>query len=117
MRGGCVGALTGAWIGHEEIHMNQLRKEFNISSASPLISANVYVAGIGYYELEVNGKNVDTTRKLDPAWTAYETRVLYSAFDVSSLLMPSPATLNAVGIRLGNGWYSQNQVNILYRFA
>jgi len=95
---------TGDWIGHELINMNQLRKEFPISGS--IVQATAFISGIGYYELYVNGENVDPTRKLDPGWTTYEARVLYSTFDVTKLLTTGQ---NAIGILLGNGWYSQDQ--------
>ena len=34
----------------------------------------------------MNGQIIDTSRKLDPGWTAYETSVLYNTFDVTNFL-------------------------------
>src|SRR5689334_10282299 len=85
--------------------MNELRKDFSIPSA--VASAHAFVSGLGYYQLFLNGQNVDPTRKLDPAWTTFEKRTLYSTFDVTSVLSVGP---NAIGVMLGNGWYTQEQV-------
>ena len=52
--------------------MNELRKEFIVPNTSPIKSAIVYISGIGYYELYLNGNKVDPSRKLDPGWTTYE---------------------------------------------
>lgn len=71
------------WIGSTQINMNELRKEFNIPNTSPVKSANVIICGLGYYELYLNGKNVDPSRKLDPGWTTYEKRSLLVSFDVT----------------------------------
>ncbi len=75
---------TAVWIGSTNIYMNELRKEFTVPNTSPLKSAIVYICGIGYYELYVNGHPVDTSRKLDPGWTTYEIRTLIVSFDLTS---------------------------------
>jgi len=98
------GPFNGKWIGNVHTNMNQLRKEFMIPTT--FSQATAYISGLGYSELYVNGQNVDPTRKLDPGWTTYETRVLYSTFDVSRLVKEGS---NAIGVLLGNGWYSQDQ--------
>lgn len=75
---------TALWIGSTDINMNELRKEFTVPNTSPIKSAIVYISGIGYYELYVNGNNVDPSRKLDPGWTPYEKRTLFVSFDLTS---------------------------------
>ena len=72
------------WIGSTKINMNELRKEFNVPSTSPVTSATVYMSGIGYYEFYLNGKSVDPSRKLDPGWTTYEKRTLLASYDVTA---------------------------------
>ncbi|KAH3766526.1 family 78 glycoside hydrolase catalytic domain [Pelomyxa schiedti] len=95
---------TASWIGSQKIQMNELRKEFELSKK--VSSAIAYIAGLGYYELLFNGQEVDPTRKLDPTWTYYEKHIIYNTFNVTSLLSTGS---NCVGLRLGNGWYSQDQ--------
>ncbi|CAF3685894.1 unnamed protein product [Adineta steineri] len=94
------------WIGSTQIYMNELRKEFNVSSTSPIRTATVLISGIGYYELYVNGQSVDPSRKLDPGWTTYEKRTLMVSYDLTPMIKGG---MNAVGVKLGNGWYSQEQ--------
>jgi alpha-L-rhamnosidase len=98
--------FQGIWIGSKRISMNEVRKEFTLPNLA-IQSATAFISGIGYYELYINGINVDITRKLDPGWTTYQVRVLYSTFDVTALLTQN--SNNAIGILLGNGWYSQDQ--------
>jgi alpha-L-rhamnosidase len=74
------------WIGSTQIYMNELRKEFNVPNASPIRTATVFISGIGYYELYLNGQSVDASRKLDPGWTTYEKRTLFVSYDVSTTL-------------------------------
>jgi hypothetical protein len=75
---------TALWIGSTKINMNELRKEFTVPNASPIKSAIVYISGIGYYELYLNGNKVDPSRKLDPGWTTYKFRTLFVSFDVTA---------------------------------
>ncbi len=95
-----MGLLTrdewkGQWIGGG----NQLRTEFDLSAN--VVRARAYVAGIGYYELHVNGGKIGSN-VLDPAWTTYDQRVLYTTYDVTAHLHRGR---NAVGVMLGEGWY------------
>ncbi len=85
-----------------------LRRE--IVLPAPPRRARCYVTGLGYYELYVNGQRVGG-QVLDPATTYYHndqpmelgSRVLYATHDVTRHLRAGP---NAVGMMLGNGWYS-----------
>jgi alpha-L-rhamnosidase len=74
---------TALWIGSTKINMNELRKEFTVPNTSPIKSAIVYISGIGYYELYVNGERVDPSRTLDPGFTGYEIRTLIVSFDLT----------------------------------
>ncbi|CAF4075806.1 unnamed protein product [Rotaria sordida] len=94
------------WIGSTQIYMNELRKEFNVPNTSPIRSATIFISGIGYYEMYLNGDNIDPSRKLDPGWTTYQKRTLFASYDVTSKIK---VCMNAVGVKLGNGWYSQEQ--------
>jgi len=85
----------GAWIGTK----NQLRKEFAVKGR--VKRARAYIAGLGYYELRINGRKAGN-HVLDPAWTTYDKRVLYATYDVTPFLREGA---NAVAVTLGNGWY------------
>ncbi|WP_254533316.1 alpha-L-rhamnosidase [Natrinema gelatinilyticum] len=79
-----------------------LRTEF--TADKPIADARVHVAGIGYSELYLNGERVGDD-VLNPAWTLYEDRVVYSTYDVTDLVTEGT---NAAGIWLGKGWFSKN---------
>lgn len=76
------------------------RKDFVLTKK--IVRARAYVSGLGYYELRLNGQRVDD-HQLDPGWTSYSQRVLYSTYDVTGLLQRGS---NAVGLLLGNGWFN-----------
>ncbi|MBN83594.1 MAG: hypothetical protein CMJ70_25980 [Planctomycetaceae bacterium] len=85
-----------------------LRQEITLQQ--PVKRVTAYAAGVGYFELYINGHKAGD-HVLDPGTTYYHhdqdfplrSRVLYVAHDVTHLWQ---AATNAVGIVLGNGWYS-----------
>jgi len=77
-----------------------LRREFE--TVKTVARARLYAAGLGYYELRLNGEKV-SDHVLDPAWTSFAKRVAYTSHDVTAMLRPGP---NALGAMLGNGWFN-----------
>ncbi|TCS90225.1 alpha-L-rhamnosidase [Anseongella ginsenosidimutans] len=65
-----------------------------------VVSAKVYLAGIGYHELSINGKKAGLN-VLDPATSDYSKRVYYTTFDVTDLLVKD----NVMLISVAPGWY------------
>jgi alpha-L-rhamnosidase len=93
------------------------RKEFRVEKK--IKQAIVYVSGLGFYELFINGKKVGD-QVLAPAVSNYDKRplknllypyddqstqrVYYNTFDITGSILPKN---NALGLLLGNGWYNQ----------
>jgi len=113
------------WIGDKDgapIKLGQknpavyLRKTFKIKGMPE--KARVYISGIGYYELYINGKkvgdhvlspnqtNYDKRRGNDPAMKNFKTRVLYETFDITDYLQHGENTALVI---LGNGWYLRTE--------
>ncbi|MDR1524491.1 MAG: family 78 glycoside hydrolase catalytic domain, partial [Tannerella sp.] len=76
------------------------RKTFQINK--PVKQARLYITGLGYYEASLNGQAVGNSC-LDPGWTNYGKTILYSVFDVTSLVQSGD---NAMGVMLGNAFYN-----------
>ncbi|MFA5327898.1 MAG: family 78 glycoside hydrolase catalytic domain [Prolixibacteraceae bacterium] len=104
---------TGKW----KLPAPLIRKEINISKK--IAKARVYISGLGYYELYINGQKVgdhvlspnqtNYDRRKVEKWTepnigSMNTRVLYETFNITSLLKDGSNVLGAI---LGNGWYIQ----------
>ncbi|MGH9454402.1 MAG: family 78 glycoside hydrolase catalytic domain, partial [Terriglobia bacterium] len=94
-----MGLLTrdewkGQWIGGG----NELRTEVRLTRR--VVRARAYITALGYYELHINGQKIGT-EVLDPAFTLYPKRVLYSTYDVTPALRSGA---NAIGVMLGGGW-------------
>lgn len=90
----------GQWIAADtSIAAPLFRREFQVTGS--VEKARIYITGLGYYELYINGEKIGN-HVLDPGWTTYDERILYAVYDVSEHLNPG---VNTVGIILGNGWY------------
>ena len=64
--------------------------------------ARLYATGLGMYAATINGQPV-STGVLEPPETDYTKRVVYTAYDVTSLLRDGA---NSIGVMLGNGLYN-----------
>ncbi|HZK97017.1 MAG TPA: family 78 glycoside hydrolase catalytic domain [Prolixibacteraceae bacterium] len=87
---GCPASWTGRVL--------YFRREFSIEEK--VKQARVYISGLGYYVLYVNGKRVGD-QVLDPGTTDYSKRILYSTYDITSFTERE----NALGVMVGPGWY------------
>lgn len=76
-----------------------LRRSFVVDR--PITRARLYVAALGIFEPYVNGEIVGD-HVLDPGWTSYDHRILYSAFDVTERLRQGANVLGAI---VADGWY------------
>ena len=76
------------------------RREFRLEK--PVRRARLCIAGLGLYELRLNGQKVGN-QILTPAKTIYRQRILYDTYEVTSQLCQGA---NALGIMLGNGWFN-----------
>lgn len=99
----------GSWIS-DKMDMDykpapRFRKEFKARGG--VVQARAYIAVAGLYTLYINGRKADDRAVLDPAFTRYDRRVLYSTYDITDLLREGA---NAVGVELGNGWYNHQAV-------
>jgi alpha-L-rhamnosidase len=92
------------WIGGN----NLLRTDFSLPS--PASSAVLRIAGLGYFELYVNGSKIGD-QVLAPVQTDYDCRVFYLSFEVSEQLCTG---LNTIGMMLGEGFFAQSLVRGRY---
>lgn len=77
-----------------------LRNEFK--TEKQIMSAKVYVSGLGHYKLSINGENIGNS-EFAPLWTDYDKTLYYNIYDVTSELQNGE---NAIGVILGNGMYN-----------
>ena len=90
------------WTNREgAINASMFRHEFQLGK--PVKRARAFFCGLGWGELHINGGKVGDS-VLDPAPTDYDVSVPYVVHDVTSRLQRG---FNAIGIMVGNGWYSE----------
>lgn len=105
----------GQWIGLDRaapgdsetqwsrLSARYLRKEF--TTPKEVKRATVHIAGMGLYELFINGQRIGD-QVLAPAPTDYRKTILYNSYDVTAQLQKE----NAIGVTLGNGrFYTMRQ--------
>jgi alpha-L-rhamnosidase len=103
---------TAKWIGDGSSAPQKVEDFYNDDPAPifrkvctmkrAVASARLYITGLGYYEAYINGKRVGNSH-LDPGWTDYKQTVLFSTYDVTSLLNSGS---NVLGFWVGNGFYN-----------
>lgn len=99
------GDWKAQWISHPDSSVVSplMRNEFTIEKN--ITSAHLYVTGVGYYEVYLNGDKVGD-HVLDPAITDYNDRILYETYEVTDRLTTGP---NAMGLWLGEGAWRLKQ--------
>ena len=70
-------------------------------------SAFAYITAHGLYEAQINGAKVGDAY-LTPGWTSYHKRLQYQVYDVTKMLIKGN---NAIGAKLGSGWYRSTLVS------
>ncbi len=91
---------------HRRLPARMVRREFTVEKT--IKSATVYLSGLGFSELYLNGSKVDD-RIMDPTHSFYEKRVMYVAHDVSKYLKSGK---NAIGLILGNGRFFSPRIRL-----
>ncbi|MDR6845178.1 glycoside hydrolase family 78 protein [Flavobacterium granuli] len=100
----------GSWITDaNDMHYKPapyFRKE--ITTLKTIKSARAYIATGGLYEFYINGNKVGN-RMLDPMYTRFDRRNLYTTLDITADLKKGK---NAFGMLLGNGWYNHQSTAV-----
>lgn len=99
-----VGFPSG-WIG--KVHY--FRRVFSFQKE--IARARAYVAGIGYNEVQINGKKVGN-HVLDPATSDYARTVYYTTYDIGDFLNKE----NVMVIAVAPGWYGMPKLRMQMEF-
>ncbi len=94
------------WIAGERLAWGELKPapllRRRLELRKSVVAARVYVSGLGYYELYVNGRRIGD-EVLAPAFSRYDLTTFYQTHDVIVALR---AGENVFGVILGSGWYN-----------
>lgn len=102
MNGGKLMEFQGKWIQASETLGDIcpiFKKTWEIRKKAK--KAVLYLTALGVYEAKINGKRI-SDYVLAPGWTAYEKRLQYQAYDITSFLK----AYNELKIIVGKGWFS-----------
>ena len=80
-----------------------LRKDLRLKGT--VRQATVYIVGLGFYELTLNGLKVGDA-EFAPLWSDYDKTVFYNTYDVTPYLSPLTSDLS-LRVLLGNGFYNE----------
>ncbi|WP_218147008.1 alpha-L-rhamnosidase [Sphingobium sp. AP50] len=76
-----------------------LRREFTLDEEC--VKARLYVTALGIHDIHINGRSVSEDL-LEPGWTVYPGRHLFSSYDVTALIAQGD---NAISSAVGDGWW------------
>lgn len=87
-----------------------LRKSFGLKG--DVADAKLYISAAGYYMLFINGADPDNIM-LDPGYTHYDLRNLYSVYDLTDKLRKGE---NVIATVLGSGFYNEDKPVATWNF-
>lgn len=74
--------------------------EKQFTAKENLVSARLYISGLGLYAAKLNGRKV-SGEILTPYYSDYRTEVQYQTYDITDAVQSE----NQIRVELGNGWY------------
>lgn len=99
---------SGEWVGFPSGWIGKVHYFRRVFSFQKEVShARAYVAGIGYSELEINGKKVGN-HVLDPATSDYSKTIYYSTYDIKNFLNKE----NVLVVAVAAGWYGMPKLRM-----
>ena len=88
------------WIGCDDSEPRHPVFCKEIAAEKEVVSARLYICGLGLYEASWNGKKIGV-EYLTPYCNNYDSWVQYQTFDVTTQLQKT----GTLSVELGNGWY------------
>ncbi len=82
---------------------------YDFTTEKSVVGARLYASALGAYEVYLNGKKLGDSL-LSPGRTAYNEKIYYQTYDVTSLITEK----NAIAAIVGDGWYNSSIVGGSY---
>ena len=93
-------AVRAAWQAVDWLADRSICLQKVVGLRSQVKEADIYVCGLGFYELTVNGRKVGDA-EFAPLWSDYDKSIFYNHYDIGA---PADSTLR-IRVTLGNGFY------------
>ncbi|MBQ9666215.1 MAG: family 78 glycoside hydrolase catalytic domain [Bacteroidaceae bacterium] len=78
----------------DDTRVPYFKRDFDLSDEKTIRRARIYASALGVFTMQVNGQPV-TDARLEPGESEYEKTILYSTYDVTSLLQKGKNTVQA----------------------
>lgn len=96
----CNEVWLAEWIRPQEKDQYHPVFEKRFGASGNLLSARLYISGLGLYTACLNGRRV-SDEILTPYYSDYRTEVQYQTYDITHDIREE----NLIRVELGNGWY------------
>lgn len=94
--------VKAAWAAVDTMSGKSICLRRDIRLKGKVRNATVYIVGLGFYELSIDGKKVGDS-EFAPLWSDYDKSIFYNEYDVTALLRKK----NELQVLLGNGFYNE----------
>ena len=102
-------AVKALWSAVHPLSDRSIFLRRNIPLKGKVKQATVYIAGLGFYELTLDGTKVGDS-EFTPSWSDYDKSIFYNTYDVTELLNDTDgrtARHKDIRVLLGNGFYNE----------
>ena len=106
-------AVKQAWTAVDPLADRSIYVRRDVRLRGRVRQATVYVCGLGFYELTLNGRKVGDD-VMAPLWSDYDKSIFYNSYDVTAHLSAPKTqhstlkTKNIIQVLLGNGFYNEH---------
>lgn len=98
-------AVKAAWAAVDTLSQKSIYLRRDVRLRQSVKKATVYICGLGFYELSLNGQKVGDAM-FAPLWSDYDKSIFYNIYDVTTLLRSSSSPIH-IQVLLGNGFYNE----------
>lgn len=111
-QGAVLKETRGLWQQADTLSRRSIILRRDFLPKKPIRKAMVYICGLGFYELTINGKKVGNA-EFAPLWSDYDKSVFYNTYDVTAHLSSRKTqnsklkTKDIIQVLLGNGFYNE----------
>lgn len=97
-----IGAITSS-DASDYLSRRSIYEQRSVNVKLNVASVDLWICGLGQYELTINGRKVGGAQEFAPIWSDYEKTIYYNHFKVNSFFNHGN---NIINVLLGNGFYN-----------
>ena len=97
--------MRAAWMAADKLSDKSIYLRRSIKLQGAVRQATVYIVGLGFYELTIDGSKVGDA-EFAPLWSDYDKSIFYNEYDVTDYFL-SKTSKHSLQVLLGNGFYNE----------